>query len=106
MPVTTVAMAMNIAVGFAAWQSQLPVLIKIIITAVLIGKYALFFYSVWMCESEWMRKCSIVICIGLNIALIVYSLLHKEIFTAVTAGVMLIMLIIWAVAVTFDFTNK
>lgn len=106
MPVTTVAMVMNIAVGFSAWQSQLPVLIKTIITAVLIGEYALFFYSVWICESEWMRKCSIVMCIGLTIALIVCFLLYKEVLVAVTTGIVLVMLIIWAVAVTFDFTNK
>lgn len=106
MPVTTVALGLNTAVGFAVWQSELPTLVKVIITAVLLGKFTLFFYSVWMSEGERMRTIGVTGCILLNIAIIIYAFIKHELLLAISTVGLLVVLLIWAVAVVYDFTPK
>lgn len=106
MPVTTVALGLNTAVGFTVWQSELPTLIKIIITTALLGKFTLFFYSVWMSEGERMRAIGVTGCVLLNVAIIIYALLRHELLLAISTVVLLIVLLIWAFAVVYDFTPK
>lgn len=106
MTITTVALGLNTAVGFVVWQSELPTLMKVIITAILLGKFTLFFYSVWMSEGERMRAIGVTGCILLNVAIIVYAFLRHELLLVISTLVLLIFLLIWSVAVVYDFTPK
>lgn len=101
MPITTTSMALNIAVGFAVWMSDLSLTAKIVITLILIGKCALFFYSVWMSDGEHTRKIGTAICIALNVALLVLGLVCEEFFVAGTTAITLIMLVVWSYAAVF-----
>lgn len=106
MPITTTSMALNVAVGFAVWMSDVSLPAKIIITLILIGKCVLFFCSVWMGDSESTRKIGAAICILLNVALIAYGFVCKEYFIVGTTAIMLVMLVVWSCAVVFDFSFK
>lgn len=106
MPITTTSMALNVAVGFAVWMSDISLTAKIVITMILIGKCALFFYSAWMGDSESTRKIGTAICMLLNAALIVYGFVCAEYFIVVTTAIMLTMLVVWSFAVVFDFSFK
>lgn len=106
MLISTAALVMNIAIGFSLWRSSLPLPIKIVFTVMLIGKYILFFYSVWMSEDERMRKIGITLCIALNTIIIIYSLLKQEVLLTVSTSILLIFLLIWAFAVVYDFAPK
>lgn len=106
MPVTTATLTMHIAIGFSVWKSQLPMLIKIVVTVILIGEDVLFSYSVWMSESERMRKIGVTLCIAWNTVLIIYALLRKELLLTVSAGILLTFFLIWAFAVVYDFAPK
>lgn len=106
MPVTTIGLAMNIAIGFAVWQSQLPGLAKMVITAVLLGKYAWFFCAAWMSERAQMRKIGVAGCIVLNIAIIIYAVVKQELLPAISTAGLLVLLLIWAAAAVYDFNPK
>lgn len=106
MPVTTIAMAMDVAVGFAAWTSQLSVFAKIIITFVLICKHVLFFCSVWISEGDRTRQIEVTGCILSNIGIIIYAFLQHELLLGISAVLELIPLLIWAFSVVYDFPPK
>jgi len=74
MLVTVASVALNASIGIAVWQSQLQLTAKIIITAILLIKVALFFCSVWMSDGGAIARWEIAACMVLNIALLVYAL--------------------------------
>ena len=101
MPITTIPMVLNILIGFAVWISSLSTITKTVITAILIVKYVLFFSSVWVIEAEHMRKIGVGICIAINLALLIFSLVCAEFMIAVSTAIILIFLILWSIAAFF-----
>lgn len=106
MPITTASLAVNFTVGWFVWTSQLPLIAKSILTAVLIGKYILFCRSVWVDAEDRTRKCEIAICIILNTLVAGYALYNHELLVAISAGALLTVLLIWAFARVYNFTFR
>jgi len=106
MPITTASLAVNFTVGWSVWTSQLPLIAKSVLTAVLIGKYILFCCSVWVDAKDRTRKCEIAICVALNAFVAGYALYNHELLTAISAGTLLTVLLIWAFACVFNFTFR
>lgn len=106
MTISTMAMALNVGIGFTVWMSDLPLVAQIILTVILVAKTVLFFCTAWMGEDEKIRKSGASILIALNIGIIVYSLVCQEYFVALTTATTLVMLGIWSFAAIFDFDFK
>ncbi len=107
MNITTIAMALNIAIGASAWLSDISLMAKIIITVVAVVKFSLFFYTAWMSDgNDRIRKIGMAILVVLNIGIIAYSLFSCTYPITLTVSGTLIMLLIWAFATVFDFSSK
>jgi len=106
MLVTVASVALNASIGIAVWQSQLQLTAKIIITAILLIKVALFFCSVWMSDGGAIARWEIAACMVLNIALLVYALHVKEIFVIMTAAGASVLLLIWTVGNVFQSQSR
>lgn len=101
MNITTIALALNIAIGVTVWQSELGLIAQIVLTVLLIAKFTLFFYTAWMSSSNGFQKAGAIALIVLNFAIIVYTLLENEIFIAITTGATLVLFVFWALAAIF-----
>lgn len=87
-----------LSAGFSVWQSKLQRLIKIIITAVLLDQLSLFICFVRMREEDGAGTIvNPVECRGFGM---------YELLTAISAAILLIVLLIWEVAAVYDFTPK
>lgn len=106
MTISTTAMALNAAIGVAVWMSELSLLAKIILTVLLVVKHVVFFYTAWMGDSEAVQKIGSVVLFLMNIGIIVYALVCREIHIAITAAITLIMLGVWSFSTVFDFNFK
>lgn len=106
MPITTSAIGLNVAIGIGVWMSQLPVSARIVLTAVLVGKFFLHFFTVWISDEEKVRKSGTIICIVLNIAIIIYSVLMREFYIVLSTAILLVALLVWSFAAIFDFEIK
>lgn len=106
MPLTTIPLAFNILTGGAIWMSELPVTIKVIITVLLIAKFGIYFYSALMTDSDIVRNIGLIICGLLNLGGVIYTAI-QEIWTAtIPFAILLILLIVWRVLPTLDFSRK
>lgn len=106
MPLTTIPLAFNILTGGAIWMSELPVTIKVIITVLLIAKFGIYFYSALMADSDIVRNIGLIICGLLNLGGVIYTAI-QEIWTAtIPFAILLILLIVWRVLPTLDFSRK
>ena len=101
MNITTIALALNDAIGVTVWQSNLSLAAKIILTVLLVAKFALFFYTAWMTPSDTVGKIGAVLVSVLNIGIGAYALLQGASFVTVTTVVTLIAFILWACATIF-----
>lgn len=50
MPLTVIPLAINIMIGGAIWISELSITLKVIITVLLVAKFATYFYSALMAD--------------------------------------------------------
>lgn len=101
MNITTIALALNVAIGFTVWQSNLSLTAKIILTVLLVVKFALFFYTAWMTPSDTVGKVGAVLVSILNIGIGIYTLIQGASFVTVTVAVTLLAFILWACATIF-----
>ena len=106
MLITTASIVLNMSIGFATWQSQLQLFSKIVISALLLGKIVLFFFSVWMSDGEKLTRWGVTACILLDVALLAYAVVVGEMFMALTIAGAVIPLLIWALASVYDFHLK
>lgn len=106
MTISTMSMALNVGIGVTVWMSDLPLVAQIMLTAILIVKMVLFYFTAWMADDEKIRKAGSVAIIALNIGMILCSLIMKEYFVALTTVTTLVMFGVWSFAVVFDFDFK
>lgn len=76
MPLTTIPLAFNIVTGAAIWMSPLSTIAKIVVTVLLIIKFAVYFYSAIMADSDVVRNIGSVVVGWLNVAGIVYTAIY------------------------------
>ncbi len=106
MPLTIIPMAINLMTGFMLWQSALSLAAKIIITLLIVLKYASFSYTALIAEPDYSRYVCVLVCAVLNIGLLIYSIVISEWYILTWIAMCLILLVIWSMVAVFDFEKK
>lgn len=107
MPFTVIPMAINIMSGIALWQTNLSLTVKIVVTALLVLKYATFFYSALMADAcSVQRYIGLGICALINTGLLIYTIITSQWTVTIGVAACLILLIIWSLAAVFSFGKK
>lgn len=106
MPLTVIPFVINIMIGIAIWSAELSIAIKVVLTVFLTLKFATYFYSVLMTDSNLVRNIGLCVCGLLNLGGIIYSTV-QEMWTATVLFIMLLaLLIIWRMFLLIDFLRK
>lgn len=106
MPLTIIPLALNILTGGAIWMSELPVTIKIIITVLIVVKFSIYFYSALMADSDIVCNIGLIICGLLNLVGVIYTAIQGIWTATIPFATLLVLLIVWRVLPTLDFSKK
>ncbi len=98
MPLTIIPLAINFMIGGAIWMSQISITMKIIITVLLVAKFALYFWSVFFADPGYQRGIGLAIVAVMNGAGIVFTALNGLWTAMVPFIIILVLLIIWCSA--------
>lgn len=97
MPLTIIPMTINFMSGVALWQTELSLTAKIVITVLIILKYAAFFYGALMAEADSIAKyISLGMCGAINIGLIIYTIITSQWTVTIGIAITLLLLLIWS----------
>lgn len=106
MLLTTIPLVINTIIGVVIWMSSFSTTTKIVITVLLVLKFAIYFYTALMADSDFIKTIGLVVVELMNIAGIVYTAIFS-IWTAFVPFVLLfVVLIIWRVIPEFDIPKK
>ena len=106
MPLTVIPLAINIMIGGAIWISELPTVIKVIITVFLVAKFFTYFYSALMADSDLVRNVGLIACGILNLGGIIYTAIQGIWTATIPFATLLVLLVVWRVLPTIDFSRK
>lgn len=107
MPLTIIPMLINLISGVALWQTELAVATKIIITVLIILKYAAFFYGALMAEADSVIKyISLGCCGAINIGILIYTIVVSQWTVTIGIAITLILLIIWSLPMLYIFKKE
>ena len=107
MPLTVIPMAINAVSAIALWLTELSLIAKIVITALIVLKYAAFFYGALMAEADSIAKyISLGCCGALNIGILIYTIIVSQWTVTIGIALTLILLIIWSLPMVYIFEKK
>ena len=106
MPLTVIPLAINIMIGGAIWISELSTTLKVIITILLLAKFATYFYYALMADSDPVRNVGLIICGFLNLGGIIYTAIQGIWTATIPFAILLVLLVAWRVLPTMDFSRK
>lgn len=106
MPLTVIPLAINIMIGGAIWISELSTTLKVIITILLLAKFATYFYYALMADSDLVRNVGLIICGFLNLGGIIYTAIQGIWTATIPFAILLVLLVAWRVLPTMDFSRK
>lgn len=106
MPLTGIPFAINIMIGVAIWSGELSIAIKVILTVFLTLKFATYFYSVLMTDSNLVCNIGLCVCGLLNLGGITYSAVQEIWAATVLFVILLALLLIWRMLLLIDFLRK
>lgn len=107
MPLTIIPMVINLISGVAIWQTELPTITKVIITVLIILKYAAFFYGALVAETDSAAKyISLGSCAALNIGILIYTIVVSQWTVTIGIALTLILLIIWSLPMLYIFKKE
>lgn len=107
MPFTVIPMAINIMSGIALWMTDLSLTTKIIITALIVLKYAAFFYGALIADvSSPSKYISLGFCAVTNIGILIYTIVTSQWTVTISVATTLLLLIIWSLPMIFISKEK
>lgn len=107
MPLTVIPMAINIMSGIALWLTELPLTAKIIITVLIVLKYAAFFYGALMADvCSPSKYISLGFCAATNIGVLIYTIVTSQWTVTIGIAFTLLLLIIWSLPMMFITKEK
>jgi len=106
MPLTVIPLAINIMIGGAIWISELSITLKVIITILLVAKFATYFFSALMADSDLVRNVGLIVCGLLNLGGIIYTAIQGIWTATIPFATLLVLLVVWRVLPTIDFSRK
>ena len=105
MPLTVIPLAINFMIDVAIWISELSTTLKVI-TILLVAKFATYFYSALMADSDLVRNVGLIICGLLNLGGIIYTAIQGIWTATIPFATLLVLLVVWRVLPTIDFSRK
>lgn len=106
MPLTVIPLAFNFVIGGAIWVSDLPTIVKVIMTILLVAKFFTYFYSAFMADSDLVRNIGLSVCGLLNLGGAVYTAIQGIWTATIPFATLLVILIVWRVLPRMDFSRK
>lgn len=107
MPLTVIPMAINIMSGVALWLTDLSLNAKIVVTVLIVLKYAAFFYGALMADACSAPKyISLGTCAAINIGLLIYTIVTSQWTVTIGIAITLLLLIIWSLPMIFISKEK
>lgn len=106
MPLTVIPLAINIMIGAVIWISELSITLKVIITVLLMAKFATYFYSALMADSDLVRNIGLIVCGLLNLGGIIYTAIQGIWTATIPFATLLVLLVAWRVLPMIDFSRK
>lgn len=97
MPVLVIPLILNTMVSGAIWISCLATTFKVLLTTANAVTFAVFVYSVFLCDIKWLKYSSFIGCISVNAALIVLGLIHAAEGLVVLPSALITMLFLWVI---------
>lgn len=99
-------LSLNILTGIAVWAGGLPLLPKLVLTAILVVKFGGYFYTVIIDAADHSRFVGLVTCAVLNVLLICYFA-WKAIWIAIPGcAVLAVLAIAWGAISGFSFKKE
>lgn len=106
MVLTVIPLALNTLTGIAVWMSELPLPAKILLTIILVVKFAAYFYTALMDPTDRKRSLGLVICAAVNILLVAFFV-WKAVWTAIPGSTILaILAVVWGEISGFSFKKE
>lgn len=107
MPLTVIPMAINIMSGVAVWLTDLSLTAKIVVTALIVLKYAAFFYGALIADACSAPKyIGLGMCAAINIGLLIYTIVASQWTVTIGIATTLLLLIIWSLPMIFISKEK
>ncbi len=109
MPLVIVPMAFEVLSVFVIWGvCDFGLLEQIILTAAIIGKFALYFTGALVIGEDGTikQKLFLILCGLINAGIIAYSIITSNWELAVNNIICLVLLVVWSCATVFDFSRK
>lgn len=106
MVLTTIPLALNALACVTVWMSNLPVIGKIVITVILIAKFATYFCTALMDSSDRARSFGLVSCIIANALLIAFFIWKTVWFAIAPCAMLIILAIVWGSISGFTFKKE
>ncbi len=106
MILTVLPMSLNLITGVALWMSDLSLLPKIIITIILVAKFALYFYTALMAGSDRAKSFGLITCVAANIALVVYFVVNAVWNAILGCAALAILALVWGGISGFTFKKE
>lgn len=106
MPLSIIPFVINVMIGISLWGSDLSTTIKVALTIILVAKFMMYFYSVLMTDSDMSRNIGLAVCALIDIGGIVYTAINGIWTSTVLFAAILLLLVVWRVVTSFDFSRK
>lgn len=101
MNITTIALTLNVAIGVTVWQSNFSLAAKIILTILVVVKFAIFFYTAWMTPSDITEKIGVALVFTFNIGIGIYAFMQGASFVTISVAGALIAFLLWTCTTVF-----
>lgn len=106
MPLTVIALAMNMMLDGTIWITELSKVMKVIIAVMLVAKFFTYFYSSFMADLNLIRNVGLIVCGQLNLGGSICTTI-QGIWTAIIPfAILLVLLIILCVLPAIDISRK
>lgn len=97
MPIIVFPLGLNVLILAVTWMSQLSLAVKMLITAIVVIKFSLYFYSVLVSGSEWLQITSYVVISLFNAAIIGLGVIYNIMAMVVPPILLVIVFLIWII---------
>lgn len=106
MPLSMISFAINFMIGMYIWASELSTLMKVVFTIILVVKFMLYFYSVFISDSDGTKNVGTIVCALIDIFGIGYMAASRVWSATILFGIALLLLVVWRVLCSFNFSKR
>lgn len=97
MPIIVFPLGLNILILLMAWMSQLSLAVKMLMTVIVVAKFALYFYSVIASDSKWLEITNLIVIPLFNAFIITLGVVYNIMTMVVPPIILVIVFLIWKI---------